>query len=91
MASDRDGGGTMTEVEPRGPLCTLPVVGATTVEDAVFYSLTGVVAVVELVSWPTAALFAAAHALHQRARNIPRTGTIRELRAGFVDAVDELG
>jgi len=60
-----------TDAEPGGSsaLVTLPLVGATTVEDAVFYGVLGVVTVVKLVSWPTAALIGSAHALHQRARN----------------------
>lgn len=70
-------------------ICSLPVVGKTTVEDAVFYSVTGAVAVVGLVSWPTAGLFAAVHALHQRARNVQREGGIGEVRAGLLDATDE--
>ncbi len=74
-----------------GELCSLPIVGRTTVEDAVFYSVTGAVAVVGLVSWPTAALFATAHALHQRARNVAREGAFGEVREGFLEAADEFG
>lgn len=70
--------------------CTLPVVGPTTIEDAVFYSVTGAVAVVGLVSWPTAALFAGAHALHQRARNVTRRGRVGEAREGLLEVVDEV-
>jgi hypothetical protein len=83
----------MAESEPSATadaLCSLPLVGTTTVEDAVFYSVTGAVAVVGLVSWPTAALFATVHALHQRARNVIREGEVGEARAGLLDAVDEI-
>ena len=62
-------------------VCSLPIVGATSVEDAVFYTAVGVVAVAGWVSWPTAALIGTGHALHQRARNVLRgwvTGEARE-------------
>jgi hypothetical protein len=71
-------------------ICSLPIVGATTVEDAVFYTLSGALAVVGLVSWPTAALISTAHALHQRARNVTREGTVGEVRAGLLEATDEI-
>lgn len=71
------------------PLCSLPIVGDTTTEDAVFYAAVGAVAVVGLVSWPTAGLFGAVHALHQRARNVVRTGRLREVREGLIEAADE--
>jgi len=71
------------------PLCSLPIVGETTVEDAVFYAAVGTVAVIGWVPWPTAGLFGAAHAIHQRVRNVSRTGTIGEARKGLVEAVDE--
>jgi hypothetical protein len=71
-------------------LCSLPIVGSTTVEDAVFYSVTGAVALAGLVSWPTAALFASVHALHQRARNVIREGAAGEARTGLLEAVDEI-
>lgn len=73
-----------------GQLCSLPFLGRTTVEDAVFYTVTGAVAAVGLVSWPTAGLFAGAHALHQRTRNVIREGSVREARAGLLEAVDEI-
>lgn len=72
------------------PICSLPVVGPTTVEDAVFYTAVGAVAVAELVSWPAAALIAGGHALHQRARNVTRTGTVGEAREGMIEALEEI-
>jgi uncharacterized membrane protein len=72
------------------PICSLPVVGATTVEDAVFYGAVGVVAVVGLVSWPTAALIGSGHALHQRARNVIRAGGLGEAREGLMEAMDDV-
>ncbi|MBV9944154.1 MAG: hypothetical protein JO262_18650 [Solirubrobacterales bacterium] len=72
------------------PICSLPVVGATTVEDAVFYAAVGAVALAELVSWPAAALFATGHALHQRARNVTRTGATGEAREGLIEAFEDV-
>jgi len=72
------------------PVCSLPLVGATTVEDAVFYSAVGAVAIVGLVSWPTAALIGTGHALHQRARNVIRSGAFGEAREGLIEAVDDV-
>jgi hypothetical protein len=72
------------------PICSLPVVGATTVEDAVFYGAVGVVAVVGFVSWPTAALIGTGHALHQRARNVIRAGAAGEAREGLMEAMDDV-
>ena len=72
------------------PICSLPIVGPTTVEDAVFYTAVGAVAVAELVSWPVAALMAGSHALHQRARNVVRTGAIGEARKGLIEAVEDI-
>jgi hypothetical protein len=72
------------------PICSLPLVGPTTVEDAVFYTAVGAVAVAEVVSWPVAALMAGSHALHQRARNVIRTGTVGEARAGLIEAVEDI-
>ena len=72
------------------PLCSLPLVGATTFEDAVFYTAVGAVAFFGLVSWPTAALVGGGHALHQRARNVVRAGVLGETRAGLIEAVDEV-
>jgi hypothetical protein len=72
------------------PLCSLPLVGATTVEDAIFYTAVGTVAIVGLVSWPTAALIGAGHALHQRTRNVIRGGAVGEAREGLLEAVDDV-
>jgi hypothetical protein len=72
------------------PICSLPVVGATTVEDAVFYGAVGVVAVAGLVSWPTAALIGTGHAFHQRARNVLRAGAVGEAREGLMEAMDDV-
>jgi uncharacterized membrane protein len=72
------------------PVCSLPLVGATTVEDAVFYTAVGTVAIVGLVSWPTAALIGTGHALHQRARNVVRRGAVGEAREGLLEAVDDV-
>lgn len=72
------------------PICSLPIVGATTVEDAVFYAAVGVVALAELVSWPTAALVATGHALHQRAHNVIRSGAVGEAREGVIDAFEDV-
>jgi hypothetical protein len=87
----------MTDVpeQPSGqsalsPVCSLPLVGATTVEDAVFYTAVGAVALFGWVSWPTAALVGTGHALHQRARNVIRTGAVGEAREGLIEAVDDV-
>jgi uncharacterized membrane protein len=72
------------------PLCSLPLVGATTVEDAVFYTAVGAVAIVGLVSWPTAALIGTGHALHQRARNVIRAGAVGEAREGLIEATEDI-
>lgn len=72
------------------PICSLPLVGATTVEDAVFYGAVGALALAEFVSWPTATLFAGAHALHQRTRNVIRRGAMGEAREGLVEAFDDM-
>ena len=76
-----------TSVEP---ICLLPVVGETTVEDAVFYSAVGAVVFFGLVSWPTAALIGTGHALHQRARNVIRSGAAGEVREGLIEAVEDM-
>ncbi len=68
----------------------MPIIGETTVEDAVFYGAVGAVAAFGLVSWPTAGLFGAAHALHQRARNVVRTGGIGAAREGLIEAADDV-
>jgi len=72
------------------PVCSLPLVGPTTVEDAVFYTAVGAVAAAELVSWPVAALIAGGHALHQRARNVIRTGSVGEAREGLIEAFEDI-
>jgi uncharacterized membrane protein len=72
------------------PICSLPLVGDTTVEDAVFYAAVGVVGVFGLVSWPTAALIGGGHALHQRARNVVRLGAVAEAREGVIEALDDV-
>ncbi|HEY6760695.1 MAG TPA: hypothetical protein VI318_14450 [Baekduia sp.] len=77
-------------VPPPEPLYTLPVVGDTSLEDTVFYAIVGVVAAFGLVPWPTAGLFGAAHAVHQRARNVVRTGAVEEAREGLIDVVDDV-
>jgi hypothetical protein len=80
--------GSVAESTPES-LCALPVLGETTVEDAVLYGAVGTLAVFGLVSWPTAALIGSAHALHQRARNVIRTGVVQDARNGLLDVVDE--
>jgi hypothetical protein len=75
---------------PPDQLVSLPLVGETTLEDALFYAVVGAVAGFGWVQWPTAALFASAHALHQRARNVRRTGNVEEARAAMLDVVDEV-
>ncbi len=72
------------------PLVSLPIVGETTAEDLAFYAALGAVAVFELVPLTTAGLFGALHALHQRARNVVRTGAVGEAREGLIEAVDEV-
>ena len=71
-------------------ICSLPVVGATTVEDAVFYTAVGAIAVFGFVSWPAAGLIGAGHALHQRARNVVRSGLVSETRAALIEAADDI-
>jgi hypothetical protein len=78
-----------TPIAPE-PLCSLPIVGETTVEDAVFYVAVGAVAMFGWVAWPTASLIGSVHALHQRARNVTRTGAVGELRGGLIEAVDDV-
>jgi uncharacterized membrane protein len=72
------------------PLCSLPLVGATTVEDAVFYTAVGAVVIVGWVSWPTAALIGTGHALHQRARNVIREGTVGQAREALLEVADDI-
>jgi hypothetical protein len=72
------------------PICSLPIVGPTTVEDAVFYTAVGAVAIVGWVAWPTAALIGTGHALHQRARNVIRAGAVGAAREGLIEAVDDV-
>lgn len=71
-------------------VCSLPLIGATSVEDAVFYAAVGAVALAELVSWPTAALIATGHALHQRARNVTRVGVEGEVREGLIEVFGDV-
>jgi hypothetical protein len=72
------------------PLCSLPIIGATTLEDAVFYAAVGAVGMFGLVPWPTAGLITSMHALHQRARNVTRSGSVGEARQGLIEAADEV-
>ncbi len=71
-------------------ICSLPLVGATTIEDAVFYTAVGAVAVFGWVSWPTAALIGTGHALHQRARTLTSTGALEEAREGLMEATEDI-
>jgi hypothetical protein len=70
-------------------LVTLPIVGETTVEDAVFYGAIATFTAVGFVSWQAGTLIGSAHALHQRARNVMRTGVVEDLRKGLLDIADE--
>lgn len=72
------------------PLFSLPIVGPTTLEDAVFYTTCAAVAVAELVSWPVAGLLAGGHALHQRSRNVVRTGAFGEVREGLIETFEDV-
>lgn len=85
---------TMAANEPMSsaiePLCSLPLLGATTIEDAVFYTAVGAVGLFGIVSWPTAALIGGGHALHQRARNVVRSGIIGQSREGVIEVFDEV-
>ena len=74
---------------PPEPMCSLPIVGPTLVEDAVFYTAVGAVAMFGWVTWPTAGLVGFGHALHQRARNVARSGAIGEAREGLIEAVED--
>ena len=73
-----------------GTVVTLPLVGDTTLEDAVFYALVGTVGAFGWVQWPTAGLIGSLHALHQRARNVERTGALGEVREALIEAADEI-
>lgn len=55
-----------------------------------FYAAIGAVAIAGWVSWPTAALIGTGHALHQRARNVPREGAVGEAREALIEAADDL-
>jgi hypothetical protein len=68
----------------------LPIVGETTVEDVMFYAAVGAVALFGWVPGPTAGLIGSVHALHQRARNVTRTGVVGEARQGLIEAVDDV-
>lgn len=70
------------------PACSLPLVGPTTIEDGIFYTAVGAVATLGLVPWPTIALIATGHALHQRARNVIRAGAVGEAREGLIEAFE---
>ena len=72
------------------PLFSLPVVGETTLEDMVFYAAVGSAAMFGWVQWPTAGLIGSVHALHQRARNVTRTGAVGEVREGLIEAIDDV-
>lgn len=81
--------------EPTAPtepeaLFSLPIVGKTTVEDAVFYAAVGTVVMFGWVPWPTGSLIGSMHALHQRARNVTRTGAALEAREGLIEAIDDV-
>jgi hypothetical protein len=71
-------------------ICSLPLVGPTTVEDAVFYTVVGAVTIFGWVAWPTGALIGTGHALHQRARNVIRSGAVGEAREALLEAVDDV-
>ena len=85
MAVTESSGGSGIEA-----ICSLPVVGATTIEDAVFYTAVGTVALAGWVAWPTAALIGGGHALHQRARNVIRSGTAGEVREALIEAAEDV-
>jgi len=70
--------------DPRKAVLSLPLVGATRVEDLAFYGALGAVTVFKFVSWPTAAFIGTAHALHQRAHNL------RGRRGEFVEGTLEV-
>ena len=92
-AQPRRGQAPVSKTQPASaaePICSLPVVGATTMEDAVFYVTIGAVAMAELVAWPTAGLIATGHALHQRARNVARAGAMGEVREGLIEAFGDV-
>jgi hypothetical protein len=72
----------------REVVCTAPFVGPTTVEDIAFYGAVGAVALLRWVSWPTALLIAAAHALHQRARITPGERLVEAIE-GVAEAAEE--
>ncbi len=61
----------------------LPIVGPTSKEELAFYAGTGLAAAFRLVSWQTALLIAAGHAVMHRARN----RTVRELVAGVEETL----
>jgi hypothetical protein len=94
-ASRPPAGGQRQRREPgvaatAAPLCRLPVLGDTTAEDAVFYGAVGTLLVAGWLELPAAGLFAGVHALHQRARNVTRTGEVGELREGAIEVVDDV-
>jgi hypothetical protein len=80
---------TVTESEdPRKPVLSLPLVGATRVEDLAFYGALGAVTVFKFVSWPTAAFIGTAHALHQRAHNL--RGRRGEFLEGTLEVTEDI-
>lgn len=94
--ASKTGGGKLPPNSPgfgataADPLGSLPLLGTTTVEDAVFYGAVGVVAIAGWVSWPAAGLIGMGHALHQRARNVIRSGAFGEARDGLIEAVEDV-
>jgi hypothetical protein len=74
--------------DPRKPVLSLPLVGATRVEDLAFYGALGAVTVFKFVSWPTAAFIGTAHALHQRAHNL--RGRRGEFLEGTLEVTEDI-
>lgn len=80
---------TLTESkDPRKAVLSLPLVGATRIEDLAFYGALGAVTVFKFVSWPTAAFIGTAHALHQRAHNL--RGKRGELIEGTLEVTEDI-
>lgn len=74
--------------DPRKAVLSLPLVGATRVEDLAFYGALGAVTVFKFVSWPTAAFIGTAHALHQRAHNL--RGRRGEFLEGTLEVTEDI-
>ena len=70
------------------PIVSLPLVGATRIEDVAFYGALGAVTVFKFVSWPTAAFIGTAHALHQRAHNL--RGKRGEFLEGTLEVTEDV-